>query len=364
MSYQPTQRGPFPVGVRSLKLTDEGRERRVLWTELWYPAADAHAGQDLSRSNRDKYEILPGVPGLAASWQPAVRDARPRAGAFSLAVFSHGFGSHRRQSTFLCSHLASHGYVVAAPDHLGNTMRDVGQLVVGAVTAGRVPKLYESLPRVVEARPVDMSFVVDQLWATEPAGVAAIARDAAVGAVGHSFGGWTALVTGGRDERVGAVVALAPAGGESTIPGRTLTSLVERHCGRPVPTLVLAAERDSLLPLAGVRELVARLPSPKRLLVLERADHMHFCDFPKATHEMLRRMLAKPVAAPIAGMLLSASLPRFSALAPEQPALAAIRALCLAHLDAHVRDDAAARHWLRDQALGALSVPEMAVREG
>jgi len=31
------------------------------------------------------------------------------------------FGGHRRQSTFFCTHLASHGYVVAAADHTGNT---------------------------------------------------------------------------------------------------------------------------------------------------------------------------------------------------------------------------------------------------
>jgi hypothetical protein len=36
-------------------------------------------------------------------------------------VFSHGYGAHRRQSTFFCTHLLSHGYVVAM-DHTGNTV--------------------------------------------------------------------------------------------------------------------------------------------------------------------------------------------------------------------------------------------------
>lgn len=34
-----------------------------------------------------------------------------------LIVFSHYSGGHRRSATFLCTHLASHGYVVAVLDH-------------------------------------------------------------------------------------------------------------------------------------------------------------------------------------------------------------------------------------------------------
>jgi predicted dienelactone hydrolase len=353
MSYQPAARGPFPVGVRSIKLTDPERDGRRLWTELWYPADERHRGQDLTRSTNDKYEIMAGMPGLAAAWQQAVRDATPRGQAGPLVAFSHGFGSHRRQSTFLCSHLASHGYLVAAPDHLGNTVRDVGQLIMGAVGAGRVPKLYEAMPAVVEARPLDLSAVIDQLTSRSVEGVPALDSERSVGVVGHSFGGWTALVAAGRDTRVGACVALAPAGGKSTIPGRGLRQIVERECTRPVATLVVAAEFDSLLPLSGVRELVRLLPEPARLLVLGRADHMHFCDYPKATHEMLRKLLAKPVAAPIAQMLLSGDLRPFSDLAREEPALAAVRAVTLAQLDAELRQDVRAKHFL-EQALPAV----------
>jgi predicted dienelactone hydrolase len=346
MSYQPADRGPFPVGVRSVKLTDADRNGRPLWTELWYPADERHRGKDLTRSTNDKYELMPGMPGLAAARQQAVRDAAPHGQAGPLVVFSHGFGSHRRQSTFLCTHLASHGYLVAAPDHLGNTVRDVGQLIMGAVGAGRVPKLYEAMPAVVEARPLDLSAVVDQITSRSVDGVPALEIDPSVGVVGHSFGGWTALVAAGRDPRVGACVALAPAGGKSTIPGRGLRQIVERECTRQVATLVVAAELDSLLPLSGVRELVALLPEPTRLLVLRRADHMHFCDYPKATHEMLRKLLAKPVAAPIAQMLLSRDLRPFSELSLEEPALAAVRAVTLAQLDAALRRDQQAERFL------------------
>ena len=39
-------------------------------------------------------------------------------------VFSHGWGGIRWQSAFLTEHLASHGYVVIAPDHTHNTFLD------------------------------------------------------------------------------------------------------------------------------------------------------------------------------------------------------------------------------------------------
>ena len=124
MGYDPFARGPFPVGVRTTTLTDAARGGRRLPLEVWYPATDAHAGQDTVDPTRDRYEMLPGLPSVS---QDAVRDAAARQGPFPLVAFSHGYGGHRRQSTFLCTHLASHGYVVAAPEHVGNTVLDAMQ---------------------------------------------------------------------------------------------------------------------------------------------------------------------------------------------------------------------------------------------
>ena len=42
-----------------------------------------------------------------------------------LLVFSHGNSGYRQQSTFLTTHLASWGFVVAAPDHVGNTFGEM-----------------------------------------------------------------------------------------------------------------------------------------------------------------------------------------------------------------------------------------------
>jgi predicted dienelactone hydrolase len=159
MDYDPFVRGPFPVAVRTLDLTDEARGGRSLPLEIWYPATDAYAGRDLDET-RDRYEVVPGF-GLPSEPQDAVRDAAPRPGPFPLVLFSHGYGGHRRQSTFLCTHLASHGYVVAAPDHSGNTVVDVMMAVLARQTEGPTGDPAATLPALAAARPADLTFVLD-----------------------------------------------------------------------------------------------------------------------------------------------------------------------------------------------------------
>ncbi len=95
--YDPFERGPLPVGVRSVELTDPSRDRS-LPVELWYPASDEHRGQDLDDASRDHFRILEFAPEVA---QDAVRDARMRDAELPLIVFSHGFGGDRRQTTHL-----------------------------------------------------------------------------------------------------------------------------------------------------------------------------------------------------------------------------------------------------------------------
>src|SRR5262249_19714316 len=160
MTYDPFQRGPFPAGVRTANTTDAARQHRPLTIELWYPATDAYAGKDVAESSRDAYDLLPGFP---PAWQEAVRDAAPRSGSYPLVAFSHGFGGHRRQSTFLCTHLASHGYVVAAVDHTGNTVFDVMQAVLALQMGGAMPDPEALVSEFITARPLDVQFMIDRV---------------------------------------------------------------------------------------------------------------------------------------------------------------------------------------------------------
>lgn len=352
MTYDPFARGDLPVGVRTLNWSDPSRDR-LLPVEIWYPATDAYRGQDLAAATRDAYELIPGFP---PGWQEAVRDAASRAGSYPLVVFSHGFGAHRRQSTFLCTHLASHGYVVAAMDHTGNTIFEMVQMMMAAQTGGPIPDPGATLSELIPARPADTSFVIDRLLAGVE-GVPAVETER-IGMSGHSFGGWTTLMVAGRDRRVRAALPLAPAGGWSPLPAEPLGRALELDWGRDVPTLYLVADSDTLLPLRGMHELYARTTSPKRMVVLENADHMHFCDQIEQVHELFRTMPP-----PIFDQVARAIKP-IGDLCEAESAYRFVRGLGLAHMDAHVRGiEAAARFLagdlvatLRDRGVGAAVV--------
>ena len=337
MTYDPFARGPYPVGVRTQSTTDTTRDRSLA-IEIWYPASDAYRGQDVSDPGRDRYELLPGFP---APSQDAVRGAAPRSGTYPLVLFSHGFGGHRRQSTFLCTHLASHGYVVAAVDHTGNTVIDIMQMVLQVQSGAPVPELTDMLKPFIDARPADVRYVLDQLLGGAIADLTPLIDRERIGMSGHSFGGWTTLMVAGRDRRIRAALPLAPAGGWVQLPINPLADALDFAWGRDVPTLYLVAERDSLLPLRGMHELFEKTRSPKRMAVLKNADHMHFCDRIDEIHEMFR-MMPPPGAFAEAAKLV----PPISELAPPEHGYLFVRGLGLAHMDAALKGDGGAAEFL------------------
>jgi dienelactone hydrolase len=339
MTYDPFARGPHPVGVRTTGLVDTERDR-PLPIEVWYPADAAHAGDDLSNDTKDRYEMFPGLP---ESTQDAVRDARSTQGRFPLVIFSHGFGGHRRQSTFLCTHLASHGYVVAAMDHTGNTVFDVLQMTLTVRSGAEVPEPLGILEAMIAARPRDVSFVIDRVLDGSAGDVAALVDAERIGMAGHSFGGWTTLQTTRADRRIRAALPLAPAGGATHIPAEPLREALDFAWGREVPTLFLVADKDSLLPLAGMHELLGKTPSSsKRMVVLGNSDHLHFCDNVEQVHEMFRMM-------PPPGAFEEAAkgVPPIHELCPGAHAYDMVRGLGLAHMDAALKANEGAAQLLR-----------------
>jgi predicted dienelactone hydrolase len=237
MTYDPFARGPFPVAVRTTYLTDAARQR-LLPTEIWYPATDAYAGQDVAESTRDAYELLPGFP---SAWQEAVRDAAARPGSYPLIAFSHGFGGHRRQTTFLCTHFASHGYVVAAPDHSGNTIFDIIQAIMAFQSGGELPNPTATVQEFIAARPADIRFMIDRILDGSAGDLAAHINTDGIGMTGHSFGGWTTLAVAASEPRIRAALPLAPAGGSSSLPVELIKQSLTFEWGRDVPTLFLVA---------------------------------------------------------------------------------------------------------------------------
>ena len=280
MPYDPFVRGKFPVGVRTIEALNTVRDRRFS-VEIWYPAAAQHAGQDTAPGTQDVFTVPSGDTPLR---QMAVRDAAAQPGTYPLVIFSHASGHHRRGATFLCTHLSSHGYVVAASDH---------SEVIAAELARRDGETPEQkaarIEAVIASRVPDVRFLLDHLlggaaWESE-----AHVDPTRIGIVGHSFGGWTALAGPEAEQRIRAVVALAPGGSSRPKPG-ILPAKLTFAWGRDVPTLYLVAENDICLPLAGMYELFERTPGTKQLIILRRADHGHFMDHVEEGHEALRKM--------------------------------------------------------------------------
>ncbi len=319
--YNAFERGQNPVGTRSYEWTDTSRER-TLPVDVWYPATAQYAGQDLDEATQDNYETLPGMP---PSSQQAVRDANSEPGTYPLIIFSHGFGGEKRQSTFLYTHLASHGYVVASMDHIGNTTEDM-------ISGASEPNNPAQLEQFMSDRPIDCSFVIDLMLKGE----ANISIDAdRIGISGHSFGGWTSLMTCGTDTRIKAALPLAPAGGISAEEEGAIgmSKALNFDWNRSVPVLMLVADLDSVLPLSGMQDLHGKIIGPHKTVVLNNADHFHFCDNVEQAHEGFKMMMS------MMGPETAAMLEKMKGadeLCPGEQANAFVRGLGLGHFDAHL----------------------------
>src|ERR1051325_6416405 len=278
--YDPFLRGRFPVGARTIQALDQERNRRFP-CEIWYPAAAQFAGQDIAPETQDAFTV---ALSNTSRQQLASRDADAEPGTYPLIIFSHSSGGDRRSATFLCTHLSSHGYVVAALDHSERVApeltRQANETDEQKATRGAA---------MIASRVPDIRFLLDHLL-NDATWESTINLDPArIGLVGHSFGGWTVLAAPDVEPRIRAIVALAPGGASKRKPG-ILPATLAFDWGCNIPTLYLVAEDDISLPLAGMLELYERTPATKQMVILRRADHLHFMDNVEQLHESVRAM--------------------------------------------------------------------------
>jgi dienelactone hydrolase len=210
-----------------------GGERTVSYT-VWYPALPQNTP----------------TPGSS----PKLNDP-PADGEFPLVVFSHGFGGGPHDSSFLHEHLASHGFIVAAPAH-----RDCQPECPRDETAFRLQTDYrlEDVESVLEDA-LALSSGGDEVFGgridTERLGVA-----------GFSCGGYTAIRASQIDERFLVVLALAPSCGLIPLDPRELSKRL----------MIIHGELDSELPIAFNVRYYAEIPpeAPDRWFVsLHGAGH-------------------------------------------------------------------------------------------
>jgi len=88
---------------------------------------------------------------------------------------------------------------------------------------------------------------------------------------GFSFGAWVALEAGAEDDRVTALIAIAPPVATS-VSGQRYT--FERTLVSMKPKFFIQGEADEVCPLEGMWAFYAKLPEPKELVVIDGADHL------------------------------------------------------------------------------------------
>jgi len=157
--------GQFTAGYRVTEVSyDSSEGPRTLRFAVWYPS-------DATEGTHPRYNNLIETDGALEGVDLAM------GGPFPVHLYSHGHQGYAEASGFFMEHLASHGFIVAAPDHTGNTTFDGGD---------RDTEIYY-------LRSEDIGASLDALGAAQGdlAFLSGQASDVGVTASGHSFGGYT-----------------------------------------------------------------------------------------------------------------------------------------------------------------------------
>ncbi|MFQ5668156.1 MAG: alpha/beta hydrolase family protein [Candidatus Binatia bacterium] len=250
-SAEVLQPGPAGVGVTTVTFEDASRPTmangrfagsptRKLVTEIWYPT-----DPDPTGSRMDIRDA------------PVAQNGRP----YPLVIYSHGFMSTRLGGTFLTRHLASYGYIVAAPDFpLTNSSAPGGANVLDLAN-----------------QPGDVSFLIDQLLAlsadVDSRFAGAVDRQR-IGLTGLSLGGSTTFLTAFhptlRDPRVRAA---APIAGGACFFGKDF------YADTSVPLLILHGDIDAIVPyVENAVFAFAEANPPKYLVTILGGSHTGFAD--------------------------------------------------------------------------------------
>jgi predicted dienelactone hydrolase len=269
-------RRPYPVGLRKTAFTyqpkDEPQRKRKV--TLWYPTT----GKD------QPYDYV-GLKGFATPDGPVAPGAHP------VILFSHGYRGVGAQTIFLMEAFAREGYIVAAVDH-ADALTEKQQKPFDLASFFKVHTWNSSKYR---DRRDDLAALLDHLFELNGD------RDSflfervdkkAIGAAGHSLGGYTVLGTIGgwpdwRDERIRAALLLSA----YTLPFAKTLSTVE------TPVMLQGGTNDwGITPF--LQAAYEGLAGPKYYLVLKNANHFEWTNFimgGKTTTELVKQGNAKRI---------------------------------------------------------------------
>ncbi|MDH4115783.1 MAG: dienelactone hydrolase family protein [Acidimicrobiia bacterium] len=303
----PAPSGPFEVGTATFELVDvdrpeiygldppeEGEEpaeappRRIV-VQVWYPAEPD--GADPVVWNPDLDVVGPalarrlGFPGFFLGHTDDVpshsqTDAAPLPGRFPVILSSHGWTGFRTINLNQVESLASHGFIVIAPDHT------YGSIAVRFPSDGSVveyderalppeedvdPDDYQEAAEVlVETFTDDLLLVLNELGEGSAFGELATHADLdKVGVFGHSTGGGAAARLCLEDARCDAILGLDA--WVNPIPDRVVAREFQ------VPSLFMRSDEWVDTPNdRRLRGLAERSPSLSYWIAIEGAGHNDF----------------------------------------------------------------------------------------
>lgn len=261
MAY--AEAGPHPVGVTTTALADGTS------VEIWYPAVEGTTGT-VSYDVRDytpdaiKALLTADIP-ATFEWSGA-RDADAADGRFPVAIYSHGFSGINVGSSFLTSHLASWGIVVAAPEHTG---RDLAAAT--SFQLNNDPQLsVDNILGTIDLLKAADSSPTDRLSGRVDTG--------SITLIGHSAGGGTVLGASAQSDDVDAYISLA-SGAFGRRDDQTSTTAAPPEMPAK-PSFFIAGREDKVVPWDTVTQAAYdRAPSPSRLWVIDSVGHNGFDDF-------------------------------------------------------------------------------------
>ena len=191
--------GPYWVGYKPFVIGEE--TDHPIQASLWYPALNPAGAEERVTYTINTKVPMEGIDATESIYGHALLGAAIDASAapYPLVIFSHGFGANAAWFSTFVEHLASHGFVVLAPEHVETWDAE-----------------WSEIPKASIDRPRDIKQTLDYAEDATAAGgeLAGLLDMANVAVAGHSYGGYTALAMAGAQYDLAAFnarcAALAP----------------------------------------------------------------------------------------------------------------------------------------------------------
>ncbi len=254
------KRGPYATGYTTLHLADG---RRVV---VWYPATPGrtkgHQQQVVDITSFLTPELQAQVPAASrVLYRVNAYEGAPPVtgkGAFPFVLFSHGFAGYPEQSVAITTHLASWGFVVAAPDHVERSLDGL----LGTAAAG-------------VAKSTDTDVLKATLTATETASgksgvLHGLVDPKRVAAIGHSAGAGAAYTFASQNPQlVKSFITYSVGFGGQAGPAPAAPKQ---------PGMVMLGTTDGIIEPAASRDVYHSMNPPKYLVEIADAGHLVFSD--------------------------------------------------------------------------------------